>query len=231
MLALRLTRLRRSVLARRFADEHRHVGTLDGAQEVDDPLGVGLGRADLGEIRAKEIRNDDAPAFEDLRPLERAREQLELRELDRLVDPLEDAVDICARLDELGRKAQGLRRRVRVLEPPGVRDERDVERLGDVRRQFDVELAEHVAQHLARRGCVGDDEIDLAEARVVVVVVDVDRKWNAPEHLRVGDPALVRAVHGEQDPLGHVVRPAALQARHRHEPILRRERRVADGAP
>ena len=110
---------------------------------------------------------------------------------------------------------------------PGVRDQSYVESLSDVRRQFDVELAEEIAQDLARRGCVRHDQIDLAEARVVVMVVDVDGKWNAPEYLRVRDPALVRAVHGKQNPLGDVVRPAALQARHRHEPILRRQRRVA----
>ena len=74
MLARRLTRLRRAVLPGRLADEHRHVGTLDRAQEVDDPLGVGLGRADLGEIRAQEIRNDDPPALEHLRTLERTRQ-------------------------------------------------------------------------------------------------------------------------------------------------------------
>ena len=68
------------------------VGALDGAQEVDDPLGVRLLRADLGEVGRTQVGDDEAPAVVDLRPLERAREQLELRELDRLVDGAEHAV-------------------------------------------------------------------------------------------------------------------------------------------
>ena len=84
---------------------------------------------------------DEPPALVDLRPLERTRQQLQLRELDALVDALEDLVHVGARLDELGREAQRLRGRVRVLEPPGVGDERDVERLRDLRGQLDVQLA------------------------------------------------------------------------------------------
>ena len=60
-------------------------------------------------------------------------------------------MDIRPRLHQLGGQAQRLGRRVRVLKPPGIGDQRDVERLGDVRRQLDAELAEEIAQHLARR--------------------------------------------------------------------------------
>ena len=80
------------------------------------------------------MRDDDLAALEHLRPLERPREELQLRELDVLVDALEDAVDVGARLDEIGREPQRLRRRVRVLEAARVGDERDVERLGDLGR-------------------------------------------------------------------------------------------------
>ena len=66
-------------------------------------------------------------------------------------------MDVDARLDELGRQPQRLRRRVRVLEAARVGDERDVERLGDLRRQRDVELAQEVADDLAGRGRVRDD--------------------------------------------------------------------------
>ena len=69
---------------------------------------------------AQQVRDDEAPALVDLRPLERAREQLQLRELDRLVDALEDAVHVRAGLHQLGGQPQRLRRRVRVLEAAGV---------------------------------------------------------------------------------------------------------------
>ena len=90
------------------------------------------------------MRNDDPSPLENLGPLEDAGEQLELRELDRLVDLLEDPVEVGAGLDELGGEPERLRCRVRVLEAAGVGDERDVERLGELRRQRDVERSEDV---------------------------------------------------------------------------------------
>ena len=97
-------------------------------------------------------------------PLEGPREQLQLGEVDRFVDALEDAVDVGAGLDQLRGQPEGLRRRVRVLETPGVGHERDVERLCDLRGQLDAELREEVAQDLARRGSVTHDEVQVAEA-------------------------------------------------------------------
>ena len=132
-----------------------------------------------------------------------------------------------AGLHELRGQAQRLGCRVRVLKAAGVRDERDVERLGDVRGELDVQLVEEVAQHLAGRRSVVDDQIDLAEPRVVVVVVHVDRERHAAEDLGVGDPALVGTVHGEQHAFRDIIRPAPLQLGQRHEPVLAGERRIA----
>ena len=194
---------RRPVAPRRLADQRRHVRALDGAQVVDDPLRVRLGRAHLGEVAAQEVRDHEPAALVDLGALQRPRQELHLRELDALVDVLEDLVHVRARLDELRRQPQRLRGRVRVLEPPGVGDERDVERLGDVRRQLDAELAQQVADDLAGRRRVRDDEVHVAEARVVVVVIDVDDERCAVQHLRIRpEPALVRAVEREQHPVG-----------------------------
>ena len=114
------------------------------------PSEYGSAAPTSAKSRAEQVRDHDPPAFVDLRPLERAREQLQLRELNRLVDALEDAVDVGAGLDELGREPERLRRRVRVLEAAGVGDERDVERLGDVRGQLDAELAEEIAERPRR---------------------------------------------------------------------------------
>src|SRR5581483_3372904 len=111
----------------RLADGRGHLGAVDGPQVVDDALRVLLADAELFEVGADEVADDQPPALEQLGPVERLREQLELGELERLVDPLEDALDVDAGLDELGGKPKRLRRRVRVLEPARVGDERDVE--------------------------------------------------------------------------------------------------------
>ena len=116
-------------------------------------------------------------------------------------------MDVGPRLDELRCEPKRFRRRVRVLEASGVGDEGDVERLGDRRRQLDSQLAEDVAQYLSRRRGRGVDEVDVAEARVVVMVVDVECQRHAPEDVRVGDPALVRAVECDKHTLRHVVGP------------------------
>ena len=108
---------------------------------------------------AHEVRDEQPPALVQLRAVERAREQLQLRELHRLVDAAEDAVHVGAGLDELGREPERLRRRVRVLEAARVGDEPDVERLGDLRRQLHAELPEQVADDLGRRRGVGDDQV------------------------------------------------------------------------
>ena len=128
-----------------------------------------------------------------------------------------------AGLDELSGEAQGLGSRVRVLEPARVGDERDVEGLGDVGRQLDAELGQEVADDLAGRRRVRDDEVDRAEARVVVVVVDVDDERRAVEHLRIRpEPALVGAVEREQDPVGRVLGDRAPQVSEGHPRVFAR---------
>src|SRR5262245_18768037 len=91
---------RRPGAARRLADQRGHVCPLDGPQVVDDPLRVRLRCTDLGEVVPQQVRDDEAAALVDLGPLERAGEELELRELHALVDVLEDLVHVCA---EIGR--------------------------------------------------------------------------------------------------------------------------------
>ncbi len=133
-----------------------------------------------------------------------------------------------AGLDELRGEAQGLRRRVRVLEAPRVGDERDVERFRDVRGQLHAELAQQVADDLPGRRRVRDDEVDRAEARVVVVVVDVDDERRAVQHLGIGpEPALVRAVEREQDARRRIVGQRPAQVVERHPRVLARQRRLA----
>src|SRR5665213_4375455 len=124
---------RRPLVARRLANQRDHLRAFDRAQRVDDPLGVRLLGADVAEVVLQEVRDHEAPAFEQLRALECAREQLQLRELHGLIDVLEYSVHVGARFDELSSKPQRLRRRVRVLEASSVGDETDVERGRDLR--------------------------------------------------------------------------------------------------
>ena len=70
--------------------------------------------------------------------------QLQCRELDRLVDLLEDRVDVRSGVDELRREPERLRRGVRILEPSGVGDERDVEGFRQLRRELHAQFGEHV---------------------------------------------------------------------------------------
>ena len=198
------------------------------------PSEYGSSRSHLREVVTQEIGDDEAAALEDLRPVERAREQLQLRELHRLVDPAEDALHVRSRLDELRREAQRLRRRVRVLEAARVGDER---RRRAARRSRGVISTSSSAKMSRTTSAVddasGDDQVHVAEARVVVMVVDVEHELRALEHGRLGaDPRLVRAVDREQDALLER-RPAARAAGRRaaRNPYSAGQRRRARELP
>ena len=221
--------VRRPVRGGRLADQRCELGPLDRAQVVDDPLGIRFLRARVLEVLALEVGDDHAPSLEDLGVLERARDELELREGDVLVHALEDAVDVGPRLHELGGETKCLGRRVRVLEATGVGDDGDVERLGDLRGEADAELAEDVGEDLAGRGGVADDQIHLPEAGVVVVVVDVHDELCLFEQRRLGaEPPLVRAVQCDNDPLRGVRVRAAQDPGEVHELVLVRDRHLAE---
>ena len=170
-----------------------------------------------------EVRHDDLTALEHMRAVESPGEELQLRELERSHRPLENAIDVRPRLDEISRKPKRLRRRLRVLEPAGIGDERDVQRLGDLRREREVELVEHVGEDLAGRGRIRDDEVDVPEARVVVVMVDVDDERRRVDRARLGShPTGAGAVDRDEHALAEVGRalspePALLQL---EEPVL-----------
>src|SRR5919197_2429576 len=102
---------RRPFIARRLADQGDHLRAFDRAEVVDNALRVRFLGADCAEVVLEEVRHDEPAALEELRPLEGAGEQLQLRELHRLVQVPEYAVRVRARLDELGRQLERLRRR------------------------------------------------------------------------------------------------------------------------
>ena len=87
---------------------------------------------------------------------------------------------------------------------------------------------EQVADDLPGRRRVRDDEVDRAEARVVVVMVDVDDERRAVQHLGVGpEAALVRAVEREQDARRGIFGKRPAQVVERHPRVLARQRRLA----
>ena len=91
----------------------------------------------------------------------------------------------------------------------------------------DAELAEDVAHDLARGGRVGDDEVHVAEARVVVMVVDVDRELRLQRGHRLrADAVGLRTVDGDEHAVRDVGRHVAQQAVEPHEGVLARQRRV-----
>jgi hypothetical protein len=105
---------------------------------------------------------------------------------------------------------------------PGVGHDGDVERLRDLRRERHVELRKDVAQDLAGRRGVADDEVHVAEARVVVVVVDVERERGPLEQLRHRPHArLVRAVERDEHASRRVVRKLAAHVLERMKPYSR----------
>ena len=137
-------------------------------------------------------------------------------------------MDVDSSFDELGRESKRLWRCVRVLEAAGVGDERDVERLGDLRCQVDVELEEDVADDLAGRRRVSDDEVDLPEPCVVVVVVDIERERNRVEQRRGCSHALrVRAVERNEHACRRVLGQLTTEAVERQERVLGRRVGVA----
>ena len=92
---------RRAAVARRLADQRGQLRTLDGAEDVDDSLRVRLHRPDLAEVAAEQVRDDDAALLVEHCALERPGEQLQLRELHRLVDALEHALQVGAGLEQV----------------------------------------------------------------------------------------------------------------------------------
>ena len=141
----------RAVGRQQVADEHGDRGVLDGAQVVDDALGVGLERVRLGEVVAGQVGQRDRAVVEALDP-RRARGRAAGRARTgspsyrrRWISAGDDA-----RLDQLGRHVVRLGRRVVEHELAGVGDQPDVERLGDRLGQLGAELLAELEDDLGR---------------------------------------------------------------------------------
>ena len=176
-----------------------------------------------------EIGDDDAGRPRRPAPLERAREQLQLRELDRLVDPLEDrctsapaSTSSAARRSDFGVVFVYWKRPVSVTSAMY-----SASAISGV--SSTPSSREQVAQHLAGRRRVGDDQVDVAEA---ACCRGGGRCRSRAARARAApDPAPMRRSFAQstatstRSPM--LVRQLAEQPVERHEARTRRQRRVA----
>ena len=147
-----------------------------------------------------------------------------------LVDAAVDVVDIDADVDEIGGHQVGGAPGVLVHEAPGVGDEPDVERLGDHPGRRHAELAHEFPHDLrGARRAIGD-EVDGPEARVVVMVVDVEdvQTLLRAERLR-GVASEVAAVEEDERALGEIPGRFGDEVHQRQEGVFLRQREIALG--
>ena len=110
--------------------------------------------------------------------------------------------------------------RVLVREPTGVGDQPHVQRRRDLGGELGAELLCELEHDLRRRGGVRVDRVDVAEACVVVVVVDVeDAGVVSLEPIR-RHPIDVSAVEEDDDTIGEVGGRLVEDLLQRQEPIL-----------
>ena len=185
--------VRRAAAVARLAHERGELDALDRAQRVDDAVrGRVVGAGDV-EVVAREPRHREPSAARDLRAPERKAEQPLARERQRLEERREHVRRLHALLEQARREAVRARRRVGVLEAPRVGHEADVERERRALGERDARLVEQARDDLGRARGLGVDEVDVAEERVVVVVVDVDDAREAAGDLAGAVDALRRA--------------------------------------
>ena len=131
-----------------------------------------------------------------------------------------------ARLHQLGRHLVRLRRGVLEHELAGVGHEADVQRLGERLVELDAELAGERVDDLRRARRLRHDQVHVPEARVVVVVVDVDYADAVGLQELNRHPVHVPAVKEYDKTLGEVLRRLVQNVVEPHAPVLVREREL-----
>ncbi len=123
----------------------------------------------------------------------------------------------------------GVRRRVLVHELAGVGDQADVERRSHLRRDRHLQQPRQVEDDLGRAGGLDLDQVEVAEAGVVVVVVDVDHEVAAGAEELDRHAVDVAAVEEDDGPVGHVRRRLVEDLLERQEAVLDRQRELLRG--
>ena len=134
-----------------------------------------------------------------------------------------------ARLDQVGGHQVCARTGVLVHEASRIGDQADIQRLGDIHRGLHPQSVHQVPDDLRGAGSLGNDEVDGAEVRVVVMMVDVeDVHPSDPEGL--GGVALeIAAIQEHRCALADVVGRCVDQSGEREEAVLGRQRQIARG--
>ena len=161
-----------------------------------------------------------------LDPFQRAGDQPQLLDRHVLVEAPVGVVDVDPGLDQLGRDPVGVGVGVLVHELAGVGDQADVERRGHLRRDRGAEQDGEVVDDLGRAGGVDVDQVDVAEAGVVVVVVDVDDVVAALGEEVDRHAVDVAAVEEDDGAVGHVGRRLVEDLLQRQEAVLDRQREL-----
>jgi hypothetical protein len=138
-------------------------------------------------------------------------------------------VTVDAALEQCGRHLVRARAGVVVHEAARVGHEADVERLADRRRELDAELLHQVPDHLRRARRVAVDPVDGAEARVVVVVVDVEDPVVLVLELVGAGAVDVAAVQEHQHALAEVRRRLGDEPLQAQEAVLVGQRELVGG--
>ena len=212
----------REQLAHQAGDE----GSLDLAHVVDDALRVALVGAGAREVVDRQVGDGQRAAVEALHGAQRTREELDAAERQALVQALVDHLRLDAGRDQL--RGHHVRGGCGVLEHELARvgDQRDVERLRERLGDLDVQLAGQGVDDLGGARGVPLDQVHVAEARVVVVVVDVhDAHAGAAQELD-RHAVDVAAVEEDDQALLEVGRRLAEDVVERHVPVLARQREL-----
>ena len=191
------------------------------AHHLDDALGVAA--AGGVEVVAREHGREHAAAGQRTGALERAAHEQQAVERLLLVEMARHRGGIDAGLDHGRRDPVRARAGVAVPEAAGVGDHPDVERLGDLPGDRPAGLLEDVPDDLRGAGGERLDQVEVAEAGVVLVVVDVDHHPRALMDRGVPHPQLAGAVDRHQHPLPQI----GGQVLHDHLVVAHQEREVA----
>ena len=162
-------------------------------------------------------------------PVQRPRDQPQLLDRHVLVEPPVGVVDVDPGVDQLGRHPVGVGVGVLVHEFAGVGDQPDVERHRHLGVDRHPQHVGDVVDDLGGAGGLRRDQVDVAEARVVVVVVDVQLAVAALGEEVDRHAVDVAAVEEDDHPVGHVGGRLVEDLLERQEAVLDRQRELLRG--
>jgi hypothetical protein len=178
--------------------EHDHgVHALRGQGQVDQAVGLAVGRLGVPEHPFAQGQDGQAPVRLELHVVEQRPDQLQAADGPGVVDLPGHRRRVHAGFGRPAAQLEGPGGDVRVAEPARVGEHGQVEVRGDLRRERDAEGVDQVGHHLAARGRAVVEPVQDAVIGVAGVVVDVDRPVASQAgHARAGE---VAALHHEQE--------------------------------